>query len=314
VQISSHLRNRNCPVCGSSDDSLLVYPSRFDEQKLGDFAFASRKFPEFMHLRLLKCQICSVLYASPALSADFLGDAYRDAEYDSNEEANYAAQTYAKILDPLLPTLCNRASALEVGAGNGAFLRHLVKAGFRKVLGIEPSHRAASNAGADVKQLIRLQMFQIRDFEPESISLFCCFQTLEHVENPRSLCSDAFGLLRPNGAIFLVTHDYESLATRILGERSPIFDIEHLQLFSKKSLQYLLESCGFRDVRVENVSNRYPLSYWIKLLPVAPGLKKKIIPVLRSSVVGRLPLKLRVGNIYAVGYKRGLGLQSNSED
>jgi SAM-dependent methyltransferase len=310
VRISSHLRDRGCPVCGKCDHSLVAYPSRVDEQKLDDFAFASRKSPEFMHLQLLKCRTCGVLYASPALSPDFLAEAYRDADYDSGEEANYAAETYAGILNPLLPALCDLESALEVGAGNGAFLRHLLKAGFRSVAGIEPSHRAASNAGADVKQLIRLQMFQARDFGPGSISLFCCFQTLEHVENPRGLCSDAFGLLRPNGAIFLVAHDYESWQARILGERSPIFDIEHLQLFSRKSLRYLLESCGFRDVQIGTVPNRYPLSYWIKLFPVAPSLKRKIIPVLRALLVGRLPLKLSVGNIFAVGYKRGPGLQS----
>lgn len=305
MQIARYLRPRNCPVCGS-DDSLIVYPSRIDEQKLDDFAFASRKLPEFMHLRLLKCRTCSVLYASPALTPDFLAEAYRDAAYDSNEEADHAARTYARILGPLLPELGDRDAALEVGAGNGAFLRRLVMAGFNKVIGIEPSPRAVLNAEEAVQRLIKVKMFQACDFEPASLDLFCCFQTLEHVENPRSLCSDAFDLLRPDGAIFLVAHDVESWLTRLLGEKSPLFDIEHLQLFSKGSLRYLLKSCGFKDIQIGTVLNRYPLSYWIKLIPISSGLKRKIVPLSRSLLIGRILLSANVGNIYAVAFKRPL--------
>lgn len=303
VQITDHLRERNCPVCGSADDSRVSYPSRFDERNLDSFAFSSRKLPEFMHLRLLHCPVCGVLYASPALTADFLVQAYREAAYDSNEEANLAARTYARILHPVLQSLRGREAALEVGAGNGAFLHHLRAAGFRRVTGIEPSGQAVSAAEKSIRPLIRLGMFRSGDFEPASLSLFCCFQTLEHIEHPRALCLDAFGLLRPGGAIFLVTHNYESKVNRILGERSPIFDIEHLQLFSRGSLAYLLESCGFQWVQTGAVWNCYPLSYWIKLLPISTDLRRRLVPLSRRLQIGKLPLRANVGNIYAVAFK-----------
>lgn len=304
MRLEACLRQRNCPTCGSADDSRVAYPSRIDEHKLDDFAFASRKLPEFMHLRLLRCPACGLIYASPALTQDFLSEAYRDASYDSREEADYAARSYARILNSLLPSMPDREMALEVGAGNGAFLRYLREAGFRKVMGIEPSGRAASTAEEANRKMIQVGMFQASEFEPASVNLFCCFQTLEHVEDPRSLCSDAYNLLRPNGAIFLVTHDYDSWLTRLIGERSPIFDIEHLQLFSRQSLRYLLEWCGFRGVRMGTVWNSYSLAYWIKLLPILPaGPKRKIIPLLRSLLVGRIPISANVGNIYAIGFK-----------
>jgi hypothetical protein len=83
MDVTAHLRDRNCPVCDSHDGSHVAYPARIDEEKLGAFAFASRKFPEFMHLRLLKCPTCEVLYASPALAPEFLANVYREAGYDS---------------------------------------------------------------------------------------------------------------------------------------------------------------------------------------------------------------------------------------
>jgi SAM-dependent methyltransferase len=304
MDISRHLLDRQCPVCGSDDKSHVAYPARIDEEKLDDFAFASRKLPEYMHLQLLECPVCGVLYASPALAAEFLAGAYRDSAYDSDEEAQYAAATYARQLDSILGLIGNRGVALEVGAGNGAFLRHLRDAGFREVIGIEPSRQAAARADAEIRPLIRLEMFQASNFAPSSISLFSCFQTIEHVNDPRALCSQAYHLLRPNGAIFLIGHDYRSWVTGLLGERSPIFDIEHLQLFSRDSLRFLLTACGFEDVRIGTIRNRYPLSYWMKLVPAPASLKRALIPFSKKLLVGRLPLSVNIGNLYAIGFKR----------
>jgi SAM-dependent methyltransferase len=304
MDISRHLLDRQCPVCGSHDKSQVAYPARIDEEKLDDFAFASRKLPEYMHLQLLKCPVCGVLYASPALAAEFLASAYRDAAYDSDEEAEYAAATYARQLDSILGLIGERGVALEIGAGNGAFLRHLREAGFREVIGIEPSRQAAARADEAIRPLIRLGMFQASNFAPGSISLLSCFQTIEHVDDPRGLCSQAYELLRPDGVIFLIGHDYHSWVTRLLGERSPIFDIEHLQLFSRDSLRFLLTACGFEDIRIGTIGNRYPLAYWMKLLPVPAGLKRILLPLSRKLLVGRLPLSFNIGNLYAVGFKR----------
>jgi SAM-dependent methyltransferase len=305
MDISGHLRERACPLCGSDDSSQVVYPARIDVAKLGEFAFASRKLPEFMHLRLLSCPTCGVRYASPVLAPEFLADAYRDAGYDSNDEANYAAQTYAAQLDSILPMIGDCEVALEIGAGNGAFLPHLQQAGFRQVIGVEPSHQAAAMAEETIRPLIRIGMFQAADFAPASISLISCFQTIEHVDNPRGLCADAYKLLQPGGAFFLIGHDFDSWVTRLVGERSPIFDIEHLQLFSKDSLRYMLTECGYKDIQVGTIRNRYPLSYWMKLLPVPATVKRALIPLSRALLIGRVPVSLNIGNLYAVGFKRG---------
>jgi len=304
MDISRHLLDRQCPVCGSNDKSQVAYPARIDEDKLDAFAFASRKFPEYMHFQLVKCPVCSVLYASPALAPEFLASAYRDASYDSDEEAEYAAATYADQLDSILESLGDRGVALEIGAGNGAFLRHLRKAGFREVIGIEPSRQAADQADETIRPLIRLEMFQAGNFAPASISLISCFQTIEHLDDPRGLCSQAYQLLRPDGAIFLIGHDSGSWVTQMLGEKSPIFDIEHLQLFSTDSLRFLLAACGFDDIRIGTIRNRYPLAYWMKLLPAPAGMKRALVPLSRRLLVGKLPVSINIGNLYATGFKR----------
>jgi hypothetical protein len=54
---------------------------------------------------------------------------------------------------------------------------------------------------------------------------------MEHVLDPKVIALPAFRLLRPGGAFVTVTHDHRGRLNRLLGRRSPIIDIEHLQLF-----------------------------------------------------------------------------------
>lgn len=78
---------RPCPVCGSADESHVYCDAHFDLTRLDEFAFASRKLPEYMHYRLIACPVCDLIYASPAPGLEALALAYRDAGFDSAEEA-----------------------------------------------------------------------------------------------------------------------------------------------------------------------------------------------------------------------------------
>ena len=59
------MRSRACPVCGSDSHHRVYAEARFDENRLDEFAFASRKVPEYMHYRLNECRRCDSLYANP---------------------------------------------------------------------------------------------------------------------------------------------------------------------------------------------------------------------------------------------------------
>jgi SAM-dependent methyltransferase len=294
---------RSCPICGTEESSRLFAEANFDLARLNDFAFASRKLPEHMHLCLHECRRCDALYASPVFAAGTLAAAYRDAAYDSAAVAQMAAQTYVRYLPGLMARLPSLEGALDIGAGDGAFVGQLVQRGFTDVAGVEPSIAAVATAPPEIKQLIRTVMFDPGDFVADSLSLVSCFQTIEHVDNPLRLCQAAFQLLRPGGALFLIGHNRRSVSARVLGRWSPIFDIEHLQLFSPRSLSNLLLAAGYQDVRVTTVVNRYPLSYWARLFPMPAGIKSRWIQLLERSGIGNFRLSLPAGNIAAIGYK-----------
>ncbi len=295
------LKSRACPVCGSANSAKIFMDADFDPDQLDSFAFASRKNPEFMHFRLLLCHECDVLYSSPAIEFEKLEKAYAIAAYDSAEEAYDAADTYAKYLNSFKLTL--RDCALDIGTGNGAFLEKLIKANFKEVIGIEPSLAPIETASLAIRSLIKHDSFNFYDYKKESFSLVTCFQTLEHIYRPDIMCRQIYDLLQPKGAAFFITHNYRSLLSRLLGKKSPIYDIEHMQLFSKKSLRLLMEQAGFRSISVQNITNTYSLLYWIRLLPVRINIKNKLLSYLKRSRVGRVRFSVSVGNISAIGYK-----------
>jgi SAM-dependent methyltransferase len=276
----------------------------FDPDKLGEFAFASRKLPEYMHYRLNECRRCDSLYANPLPTRQSLEGAYAEAAFDSGEEAHYASVSYAGLLPGIKRQIGEPRGALDIGTGDGAFLEQLEQHGFSDIVGVEPSAAPVAQAKPHIRGRIRQAPFNAEDFQAGSFSLVSCFQTLEHVDDPQSLCRAAFSLLREGGALFVVSHNRRALSARLLGRKSPIFDIEHLQLFSPRSIRYALERAGFQDIEVHSMVNRYPLQYWMKLLPFPPALKSRALERLNDTRLGKLPVQIAAGNFAAVAFKR----------
>jgi len=292
---------RPCPVCGSTDYSRVFAEANYDFGKLDAFAFASRKTPEYMHFRLISCPVCDLLYSNPILDADRLGKAYEEASYDSSEEAQYASRTYAAFLGEIKKKLPDSKGAIDIGAGDGAFLERLLENGFTQVCGVEPSKAPVAAARKNVRPFIKQGLFNPEEFKDGSASLITCFQTLEHLYDPETMCLNAHRILKKGGAVFFVCHNRRSISARLLGLKSPIFDIEHLQLFSKKSIEYLLRKCGFSDVESRPIYNSYPLHYWARLLPLPASLKRPMTSFLKKTKGG---LILPAGNMAVIGYKK----------
>jgi SAM-dependent methyltransferase len=232
-----------------------------------------------------------------------LAHAYAAADYDSSGEASLAADTYVQALAPAIASLPRRGRVLEIGTGTGALLQRLLHAGFTDAVGIEPSRAAIDAAPPAMRGMIREGVFDEAGFDPESFDLICCFQTLEHVPEPLALARSCARLLRPGGALALVTHDYAAPLNRLLGRRSPIIDIEHLQLFCRPSLDCLLDSAGLQRHDLRALVNRYPLRYWLRLMPLPAGLKRRVAALLALLRLDGVLIGLNVGNLLAIGRK-----------
>jgi len=294
----------SCPVCHtSSGRSELFLEENIDKDRLSSFSYSSRKEPEYMCHRLLRCTVCDLVYADKPPAQDELSKAYHAANYDSTQEASDAADSYMQAIQPVLDRLTQRISVLEIGAGPGVFLARLAEEGFLELVGVEPSAAAIAAAPLERRKWIREGIFKSSDFKPESFDLVCCFMTLEHVSQPVDLVRATYDLLRPGGAFVAVTHNYRGLVNRAMGRRSPIVDIEHLQLYSVRSIRELFLRGGYRDIEVRGLKNRYSVRYWIRLVPLPGILKRAALKVLTFIQIDNYKLSMNVGNIITHGYK-----------
>lgn len=293
-------------MCHSgASQAKLFLEENIDPAKVSGFSFSSRKVPEYMCLRLLRCKVCDLVYADQPPAAQELAQAYHQAGYDSAEEADDAATAYRRAAQQALARLPRRGRALEIGTGTGIFLECLKQEGFDEVIGVEPSRAAIEAAPQHRRPWIREGVFTETDFAAQSFDLVCCFMTLEHVRDPRVVAEAALRLLRPGGAFIAVTHDYRSPVNRLLGKRSPIIDIEHMQLFSAASVRRLFEHTGFEAVSVRAFVNRYRLAYWLRLAPLPALPKSWVARAFEATGLANAKLGANVGNLFTAGFKRG---------
>ncbi|HTR35475.1 MAG TPA: class I SAM-dependent methyltransferase [Bryobacteraceae bacterium] len=294
---------RCCPLCGPGAAARVFAESNIDLSRLDQFAFASRKLPEYMHPRLCECTHCHLLYGNPVLSQESISAGYNEAAFDSGMEAEQASRTYQKLIERILPLLPDRDAALDIGTGDGVFLERLMESGFSRVRGVEPSSAPIAAAKPHIRGLIQNGLFDPGAFEPASLSLITCFQTMEHVWDPLGVCRGAHRLLKKGGALVVVVHNRQAMSARVLGRKSPIFDIEHLQLFSIPSSRRLFELAGFSGVQAKPIWNRYPLHYWIKLFPFPPGAKRAAISLVKKVPFLKVPIPVPAGNLVVWGFR-----------
>lgn len=297
------ITERLCPVCKGCTFTPFA-DERIDPEKIGALTYASRKPPEFMCLRLVCCKTCDLVYAPSPPSEGFLKAAYTDSGFDSGVEAIEAAETYADALEPHLIEFSGRYAAVEVGAGSGAFLPWLQSQRFKPVIGIEPSCSAIDAATIETQKLLRKGMFSASRLKEERVSLVCSFMTLEHLHDPSEFASSVYDLLESGGALAVVVHNWRAPINRLLGTRSPVIDIEHMQLFSPDALSELLKRAGFEHIKLEPIRNSYSMRYWIRLTPLPKKIKQLILNIFERLGLADRKITVNVGNILAVGIKK----------
>ena len=287
---------RLCPACGGIGKEK--FSANIEEEKISPSSYSSRKRPELMHYALMECQSCRTLFVEKVPDLDGLIENYVVASFDSRIESEYAAKTYGKYLNRL--DLIRNRRILDIGCGDGTFLKKATSLGAESVLGIEPSHGAFESAG-EVGNLIRIIPVEQCDYQFE-FDLVTCFQTLEHLIDPKTVLSKMCSAAISGGYVAVVCHNRLSLVNRLMGRRSPIFDIEHLQMFSVEGLEKIFQSTNLEVVVSKQILNSYPLGYWLRLFPM-PKIIKDFFESRRDSFLMRIPISLFVGNRLVVAVK-----------
>ena len=290
-----------CLFCGAGSAVRELFPACLTAESFTAYAFSARRERKREHYRIVSCASCGLIRSDPVVDATALERLYQGSEFLSNAEAPFAAHSYRLLLEALLRRHGDAQGVtrlLEIGCSNGFFLEEALKMGIPHLLGFEPSASCRDHAPPAVRESIRTEPFTAEALHDGVFDLVCSFHVIDHLHDPLAVLKEA--AVRDGGFTLLVCHDVASLSARLLGERSPIFDVEHIYLFSRDTLRLLLEHAGFEALEVGSLANTYPLGYWMRLMPELHGLL-----TLLPETVKRLPVRLRAGNLYAFGRKRG---------
>ena len=294
-----------CALCGPGAASKVRFPELIQR---ASFDFAARKTPERQHFRIVECSQCGLVYSNPILPQEDIYRLYEDSPFIQEQQLGNMCHDYRRQLERLLPLLPARQRLLEIGCSSGFFLKAVLPL-FEEVRGVEPGAEAVRSADPAIRPQIINSLFHAELFPPASFDAVCCFQILDHLLDPVDTLRDACTLLKPGGIILLLNHNIRSWFPRVLGRRCPMYDVEHIYLFDRRTVASLLRKTGFRVVETRNVANSYTLDYAFKMFPLSRTLKQAGLAAVRGLGISNWRLRLPAGNMIAVGQKPCENLQ-----
>jgi SAM-dependent methyltransferase len=295
----------HCAICGTEGNSSELYPANLDPAALNPASFSARRVPDRRHFRLVRCKQCGLVRSDPVADSTTLEKLYRQSSFTYGSELSHLKRTYGNYLDVAGKFSCQRDALLEIGCGNGFFLEEALAHGWRTVRGVEPSQAAADKANGNIRPCITCEMMRPGLFAPGGFDMVCMFQVFDHFPDPRAVLRACREVLRPEGLVLAINHNVEAMSARLLGERSPIFDIEHTFLWSPGTMSRIFRDAGFEILMAGSVFNRFSLAYLSHLSPLPATVKRTALACLEAIGLARLPLLLPLGNLFLVARKAG---------
>jgi SAM-dependent methyltransferase len=296
-----------CPICESLGNAVPVYLSNVDESSFSTEIFSARRLPDRRHYQWVRCNACTLLRSDPIFDID-LEKLYVSSTFDYSAEVEGLSRTYFELLEKACDGDVQGKSLLEIGGGNGFVLEVALEGGFQIVAGVEPSIGAITAARDDIKPHMIASIMKENLVPDNSFDVVAMFHTLDHLPDPVDTLKLAYKSLKVGGVIVVAIHNESSWSAKLLRERSPIIDVEHTHLYSKKTAELIFTKSGFANVKSGSYKNYYSLAYLIHLIPIPSTLKKFILNSWFGGFMRRLKVRVCLGNMYVIGSKMDLHL------
>jgi SAM-dependent methyltransferase len=203
-----------------------------------------------------ECENCAVQFIYPIPSPEELNQFY-DQLYqgggiertkllsDPSAWRSYWRRQW-KIIRSLID---NKVSGrvLDIGCGGGHFLDN-AGPGWEKY-GIELSEEARKVAAS--KGIKAFATLEDAIFPDEFFDVVTMFAVIEHLPNPKEVVKELTKVLKPRGLFVIMTGDVRSLKAKMKGKKWHMYrPPEHLYFFCARSLDFLMDSVGFRKVKI----------------------------------------------------------------
>jgi 2-polyprenyl-3-methyl-5-hydroxy-6-metoxy-1,4-benzoquinol methylase len=263
-----------------------------------------------------RCRFCGSVFVGNDVGANELAAAYASLDEKSYyAETGAASQAKVRAAAGEVATLAaHDARMIDLGGGNGAFVRALWAERFTDV----SIHEIPGAGLADLSGVVR-QIYRDTDYAtipPESFDVVTMMDVLEHVPHPPQTFAAAKRMLRSGGILYLHT-PVVTVLDRImhLFLKFPLLDrlarlwqrartsIFHLQNYTPRALTLLAEREGFQVLRVEAINElSWPLDLYVRVYLVEKArMPRVLVPLVTglAAVVVRSRLHANKGVLAA---------------
>lgn len=211
-----------------------------------------------------QCRQCKLYGIYPEPTASELTRAYSDQYYGENDtkfnpfiERFINAMRYRKG-DKLRKLLTDGDHILDIGCGNGNFLKYLNRHGDFVIHGVELPGKSAERA----KQVPELNLFlgPFEDYQSTEVrfQLITLIHVIEHLKNPIDVLKKCESMLTPEGALYIAYPNIESRqAQEYKGNWLHLDPPRHLNFIPPDVLKSLMANAGFNCI----YENHYSLEY-----------------------------------------------------
>tara|TARA_B100001989_G_scaffold223163_1_gene176949 strand:+ start:10173 stop:10961 length:789 start_codon:yes stop_codon:yes gene_type:complete len=143
-----------------------------------------------------------------------------------------------------------KCDVLEIGPGFGLFAELCDKEkAFRSMEVLEPTPPLATHC----KEIgLKVNETDIESFEKKNaFNLIFAFEVIEHIYDPYFFLRKTKDFLTEKGFLVISCPNGIGFDTKMLGPFSPSVDNEHVNLFSPKGIEYILERSGFKLISLQ---------------------------------------------------------------
>ena len=153
---------------------------------------------------------------------------------------NYYTQDIVKLLTIIPPPHLEKTNLLDIGCGDGEFIKFLKK---KKKFNLF-ANELASSEGKNLKLILKNNFFDKSieniNFKKNKFHIITMWGVLEHLTKINLTFKIVKKILEKNGIIFIMIPNINSFAFKLLKEKTPtITPRDHLNFFSLKSIKYI---------------------------------------------------------------------------
>ena len=264
-----------CIICGNS--SFFKIPFIHEVSR-----YTEKTYP------LFECKRCGLVRPNPLPYKDIekssIYAAHENIKFFDSKSKRITRKTeeykyYFKHFQPYLNLIKKyylSGKALDVGCGAGHLLKLLSEEKF-DVEGLEISPELVNALKSDGFEAFCCEMGD-KTIKCNTYDLVTLNQVLEHIDDPKKFAHNLNRILKKGGHLILAVPYLYGLVPQIL--RTKWYGLgygQHLNFFSKKSLEILLEKEGFKILEFKKLIVDYAHPKFPKILNTFAGILSQII-------------------------------------